>query len=262
MIESALVAGFTSVGMDVFQFGPLPTPAVAMLVRSLRADLGVMITASHNPYEDNGIKFFGPDGQKLSDAREAEIEALMAGGLEQGLAPAREIGRAKRIDDSQARYIEFAKRTLPRNMRLEGLRIVIDCAHGAAYKVAPEALSGAWRRHRADRRYAGRLQHQCRMRFDRARRDVRQGARDARRFRHRARRRRRPRRDGGRAGPCHRWRSDSRAHRQKLVEERGAQGQGRGRHGDVQCRARPLSQDPRSHTSRVRRSATAMCWKR
>ncbi|HEY1877360.1 MAG TPA: phosphoglucosamine mutase, partial [Rhizomicrobium sp.] len=140
MIESALVSGFTAVGMDVFQFGPLPTPAVAMLTRSLRADLGVMITASHNPYEDNGIKFFGPDGLKLSDEVENEIEALMAAGLEQGLAPSAQIGRAKRIDDSQARYIEFAKRTFPRNARLDGLRIVIDCANGAAYKVAPEVL--------------------------------------------------------------------------------------------------------------------------
>jgi phosphoglucosamine mutase len=140
MIESALVSGFTSVGMDVFQFGPLPTPAVAFLTRSLRADLGVMITASHNPFEDNGIKFFGPDGQKLSDEVEMEIESLMDAGLAQGLAPSPQIGRAKRIDDSQARYIEFAKRTFPRNLRLEGLRIVIDCAHGAAYKVAPEVL--------------------------------------------------------------------------------------------------------------------------
>src|SRR6201991_1153053 len=140
MIESALVSGFTAVGMDVFQFGPLPTPAVAMLTRSLRADLGVMITASHNPFEDNGTKFFGPDGLKLSDEVENEIEALMAAGLEQGLAPSARIGRAKRIDDSQARYIEFAKRTFPRNLRLDGLRIVIDCANGAAYKVAPEVL--------------------------------------------------------------------------------------------------------------------------
>lgn len=140
MIESALVSGFTAVGMNVQQFGPLPTPAVAMLTRSLRADLGVMITASHNPYEDNGIKFFGPDGQKLSDEVEMEIEALMGLGLEQGLAPSAKIGRAQRIDDSQARYIEFAKRTFPTNLRLHGLRIVIDCAHGAAYKVAPEVL--------------------------------------------------------------------------------------------------------------------------
>jgi phosphoglucosamine mutase len=140
MIESALVAGFTAVGMDVFQFGPLPTPAVAMLTRSLRADIGVMITASHNKYQDNGIKFFGPDGHKLSDAREAEIEALMTGGLQQGLAEPGQIGRAKRIDDSQARYIEFAKQTFPRKLRLDGLRIVVDCANGAAYRVAPAVL--------------------------------------------------------------------------------------------------------------------------
>src|SRR5258706_4852880 len=140
MLESALVAGFTSVGMDVFQFGPLPTPAVAMLTRSLRADLGVMIPASHNAYQDNGIKLFGPDGQKLSDAREQEIESLMEKGLEEGLAEPALVGRAKRIDDSQARYIEFAKRTFPRNLRLENLRIVIHYANGAAYKVAPAAL--------------------------------------------------------------------------------------------------------------------------
>lgn len=140
MIETALVAGFTSVGMDVFQFGPLPTPAVAMLTRSLRADLGVMISASHNLYEDNGIKLFGPDGYKLSDQVETEIEALMDGGLQDGLAEPHKLGRAKRIDDAQARYIEFAKRTFPRNLRLDGLRVVIDCAQGAAYRVAPEVL--------------------------------------------------------------------------------------------------------------------------
>src|SRR5690242_982593 len=137
MIESALVAGFTSVGMDVFVFGPLPTPAVAMLTRSLRADMGVMISASHNAYHDNGIKLFGPDGQKLSDATEIEIESLMDS--VEPAAPSK-IGRATRIDDSQARYIEFAKRTFPRNLRLDGLRIVIDCANGAAYKVAPAVL--------------------------------------------------------------------------------------------------------------------------
>jgi len=140
MIETALVSGFTSVGMDVFQFGPLPTPAVSMLTRSLRADLGVMISASHNPYQDNGIKFFGPDGHKLSDEREAEIEALMQNGLEDGLAPAEEIGRAKRIDDAQARYIEYAKRTFPKHLTLEGLRIVVDCANGASYRVAPSVF--------------------------------------------------------------------------------------------------------------------------
>ena len=140
MIESALVAGFTSVGMDVFQFGPLPTPAVAMLTRSLRADIGVMISASHNHYGDNGIKLFGPDGYKLSDEREAEIESLMMSSLEEGLAQGSMIGRAKRIDDAQARYIEFAKRTFPKHLRLNGVRIVIDCANGAAYRVAPSVL--------------------------------------------------------------------------------------------------------------------------
>jgi len=140
MIEPALVAGFTAVGMDVFQFGPLPTPAVAMLTRSLRADLGVMISASHNAFHDNGIKLFGPDGQKLSDAHEVEIEMLMDNGLETGLAAPANLGRAKRIDDSQARYIEFAKATFPKNQRLDGMRVVIDCANGAAYKVAPAVL--------------------------------------------------------------------------------------------------------------------------
>lgn len=140
MLENALVAGFTSVGMDVFLLGPLPTPAVAMLTRSLRTDLGVMISASHNPFQDNGIKFFGPDGFKLSDQIEKTIEELMESDLTSRLPSASELGRAKRIDGAQQRYIEFAKRTLPREMSLEGLRVVIDCANGAAYKVAPEAL--------------------------------------------------------------------------------------------------------------------------
>ena len=140
MIETALVAGFTSVGMDVLQFGPLPTPAVAMLTRSLRADLGVMISASHNAYQDNGIKLFGPDGYKLSDQVESEIEALMDNGLEDHLAEPAKLGRAKRIEDAQARYIEFAKRTFPQHLRLDGLRVVLDCANGAAYRVAQDAL--------------------------------------------------------------------------------------------------------------------------
>jgi phosphoglucosamine mutase len=140
MIESALVTGFTAVGMDVFQLGPMPTPAVAMLTRSLRADLGVMISASHNPYEDNGIKLFGPDGYKLSDEREKEIESLIDGDSKALLAEPQDIGRAKRIDSAQERYIEFAKRTLPRNVRFDGLRVVIDCANGSAYNVAPAAL--------------------------------------------------------------------------------------------------------------------------
>ena len=140
MIESALVSGFTSVGMDVFQFGPLPTPAVAMLTRSLRADLGVMISASHNAYHDNGIKLFGPDGYKLSDDVELQIEELIQGESAPLLAVPDMVGRAKRIDDAQARYIEFAKRTFPRTLSLEGMRVVVDCANGAAYKVAPAAL--------------------------------------------------------------------------------------------------------------------------
>ena len=140
MIEPALVAGFTSMGMDVFLFGPIPTPAVAFLTRSLRADVGVMISASHNKFEDNGIKLFGPDGYKLSDEIEAEIEAYMDDGVGEHVAPSEGLGRAKRIDDAQARYIEFAKRTFPRRGNLGGVKIVIDCAHGAAYKVAPTAL--------------------------------------------------------------------------------------------------------------------------
>ncbi|MCC6921262.1 MAG: phosphoglucosamine mutase [Alphaproteobacteria bacterium] len=140
MIENALTAGFTSVGMDVFLFGPLPTPAVAMLTRSLRADLGVMISASHNPYHDNGIKLFGPDGYKLSDEVEREIEAGIVGDVSDFLAEPTKIGRAKRVDDSQARYVEFVKRSFPRHLKLDGLRIVLDCANGAAYKVAPLVL--------------------------------------------------------------------------------------------------------------------------
>ncbi|PZR36837.1 phosphoglucosamine mutase [Caulobacter segnis] len=140
MIEPALVAGLTSVGLDVRLFGPLPTPAVAMMTRSMRADLGIMISASHNNFADNGIKLFGPDGYKLSDEQELKIEALMDEGLQEGLAEPRELGRVKRIDDAQARYVEIVKATFPRHRNLSGLRIVIDCANGAAYKVAPTAL--------------------------------------------------------------------------------------------------------------------------
>ncbi|WP_425228970.1 phosphoglucosamine mutase [Sphingomonas sp.] len=138
MLESALVAGFTSVGMDVVMTGPLPTPAIAMLTQSMRADIGVMISASHNPFADNGIKLFGPDGYKLSDEAEEAIEALIDSDVP--LAPSAQIGRARRIDDAQGRYIHFAKATFPRDLRLDGLRVVVDCANGAAYKVAPSAL--------------------------------------------------------------------------------------------------------------------------
>ena len=138
MIENALVAGFTSVGMDVVQFGPIPTPAVGMLAASMRADLGVMISASHNPYYDNGIKLFGPDGYKLSDEDEMKIEALIE--AEVALAEPHQIGRARRVEDARGRYIHAVKSTFPSHLRLDGLRIVVDCANGAAYQTAPLAL--------------------------------------------------------------------------------------------------------------------------
>ena len=138
MMESAMVAGFTSVGMDVVLLGPMPTPAVAMLTRSMRADLGVMISASHNPFADNGIKLFGPDGYKLSDKDELEIEKRLE--KRPTLAEPPMIGRARRIDDARGRYVQFAKDTFPEHLRLDGLKVVVDCANGAAYHVAPEAL--------------------------------------------------------------------------------------------------------------------------
>jgi phosphoglucosamine mutase len=138
MMESAMVAGFTSVGMDVVLLGPMPTPAVAMLTRSMRADLGVMISASHNPFADNGIKLFGPDGFKLSDDVERAIEARMGEGPK--LAKPAAVGRARRIDDARGRYIQFAKDTFPEHLRLDGIKVVVDCGNGAAYHVAPETL--------------------------------------------------------------------------------------------------------------------------
>ncbi|MFM2390643.1 MAG: hypothetical protein RLZZ437_2198, partial [Pseudomonadota bacterium] len=138
MLENALTAGLTSTGMNVLLLGPVPTPAVGFLTRSMRADLGVMISASHNPHHDNGIKFFGPDGFKLSDDAEAEIEAILAGDIQP--AKPENIGRAKRIEDGRGRYQEFAKTTFPSGLRLDGLKVVIDCANGAAYKAAPEVL--------------------------------------------------------------------------------------------------------------------------
>lgn len=138
MLENAMVAGFTSVGMDVVLVGPMPTPAVAMLTHSMRADLGVMISASHNPYFDNGIKLFGPDGYKLSDADEEAIEGLIDGDV--ALAPSAAIGRARRVEDARGRYIHFAKSTFPSELTLDGLKVVVDCANGAAYQVAPAAL--------------------------------------------------------------------------------------------------------------------------
>jgi phosphoglucosamine mutase len=140
MIEPALVAGFASVGMDVRLFGPLPTPAVAMMTRSMRADLGVMISASHNDFADNGIKLFGPDGYKLSDEVELKIETLMDEGLQEGLAGPKDLGRVVRMDEAQARYVEIVKATVPRTLSFNGLRVVVDCANGASYRVAPTAL--------------------------------------------------------------------------------------------------------------------------
>jgi len=140
MIESALTAGFVAVGMDVVLVGPIPTPGIAMLTRSLRADLGVMISASHNPFKDNGIKLFGPDGYKLSDEIELKIEARMDKDISANLAPSKNLGRAKRLDDAAGRYIEFVKSSFPKKLNLSGLRIVLDCAHGAAYNLGPTIL--------------------------------------------------------------------------------------------------------------------------
>ena len=140
LLEPALTAGFISVGMDVMLVGPLPTPGIAFITRSLRADLGVMISASHNPFQDNGIKLFGPDGFKLPDDAEPAIEALMDGDQLNGLAAARDLGRASRIDDARGRYVVSVKNTFPRGFRLDGLKVVVDCAHGAAYKTAPSIL--------------------------------------------------------------------------------------------------------------------------
>ena len=140
MLEPALTSGFVSMGMDVVLVGPMPTPAVAMLTRSLRADLGVMISASHNPFEDNGIKLFGPDGYKLSDSVEFEIEAKMDSDLAAELEPSDMLGRARRLEDARGRYTEYVKQTFPRGLRLDGFKIALDCANGAAYKVAPEVL--------------------------------------------------------------------------------------------------------------------------
>jgi phosphoglucosamine mutase len=137
LLEPALTAGFIAVGMDVVLVGPLPTPAVAYLTRSLRADLGVMISASHNPFQDNGIKLFGPDGFKLSDETELAIEALMQGHNQSHLAAPADLGRASRLEDASGRYIEAVKNTFPRGLRLDGFKIVIDCANGAAYKTTP-----------------------------------------------------------------------------------------------------------------------------
>ena len=222
MIETALVAGFTSVGMDVLLTGPMPTPAVGMLTRSMRADLGVMISASHNPYDDNGIKLFGPDGYKLSDEIERKIEALIDADLAKKLAKSADLGRAKRIEGVHDRYIEFAKRTLPRTMSLDGLRIVVDCANGAAYQVVPEALweLGAEVISIGVEPDGFNINRDCGSTSPEEL--VPQGARDARRYRHRARRRRRPRDHRRRAGPHRRRRPAAGRDRRELQGRRPA----------------------------------------
>ena len=182
MIEFALQAGFTSVGMDVLLLGSMPTPAVAMLTRSMRADLGVMISASHNPFDDNGIKLFGLTATSCPTTSNMRIEQLLDQDLTRKLANSASIGRARRIDGTYDRYIEFAKRTLSRSLSLEGLRIVVDCAHGAAYKVVPEALWEARCGRHRHRRRSGRLQHQQGLRLDRAGSVGAKSARDARRI--------------------------------------------------------------------------------
>ena len=259
MIETALVAGFTSVGMDVLLTGPIPTPAVGMLTRSMRADLGVMISASHNPFDDNGIKLFGPDGFKLTDEVEQQIEALIDSELIKRLAKSADLGRAKRIDGVQDRYIEFAKRTLPRNLSLEGLRVVVDCANGAGYRVAPEALRELDAEVISDRGRARRLQHQSRVRLDRAGGALPEGEGNARRYRHRARWRRRPRAHRRRARAHRRWRPAAGGDRRELE---GGRPPGQARHRrdrDVQSRPRTLSRRIWEFRSRARRSATATC---
>ena len=241
MIETALVAGFTSVGMDVLLIGPMPTPAVAMLTRSMRADLGVMISASHNPYDDNGIKLFGPDGYKLSDEIEREIEALIDGDLGKRLAKSADLGRAKRIDGVQDRYIEFAKRTLAaqpvarrparrdrlrQRRRLPGRagRAVGTRRRGDLIGVEPDGFN---------------INKDCGSTAPGGARG--QGARDARRYRHRARRRRRPRGDRRRARPRRRRRPAAGGDRRKLEGRRPSRQARRGRDRDVQSRPRAPS---------------------
>ena len=166
MIENALTAGFLAVGVDVLLTGPVPTPGIAMLTRSMRCDLGVMISASHNPYDDNGIKLFGPDGAKLTDAHEAEIEALIDADLGGRLAAPADLGRAKRIESVTDRYIEYAKRTLPRALTLDGIRVVVDCANGAGYRGRAGGAVGTRRRGLPDGGRPRRLQHQPRRGLD------------------------------------------------------------------------------------------------
>ena len=259
MIEYAMVAGFTSVGMDVLLLGPMPTPAVAMLTKSMRADLGVMISASHNLFEDNGIKLFGPQGFKLSDDVEKQIEQLLDEWLDKKLAQSASLGRARRIDGVHDRYIEFAKRTLPRDAqprrpaRGDRLRPRRGLQGGAGSAV------GAGRRRRSDRRRPRRIQHQQGMRIDLAGGAEPQGARDARRHRHRARWRRRPRHPGRRARPSGRRRPAARGDRAELEGRRPPRQAGHRRDRDVESRDWSAFSKATASSSCARRSAIAMC---
>ena len=246
MIETALVAGFTSVGMDVLLTGPIPTPGVGMLARSMRADLGVMISASHNPFDDNGIKLFGPDGFKLSDEVEGKIEALLDSDLSQQLAKS-ERSRSRQAHRRRAgplhriRQAHAAARARPvRLARGDRLRQRRRLQGGARRAV------GTGRRRHRHRRRSRRRQHQQGMRLDRSRRDHAQGARDARRHRHRARRRRRPRHHHRRARPRGRRRPVARRHRRKLEGRRTAGQARRGRDRDVQSRPGAASRRARA----------------
>ena len=260
MMESAMVAGFTSVGMDVVLLGPMPTPAVAMLTRSMRADLGVMISASHNPFADNGIKLFGPDGYKLSDEAERAIEKRLGEGPK--LAKPDMIGRARRIDDARGRYVQFAKDTFPDHLRLDGLKVVIDCANGAAYHVAPEALweLGAEVIPLGVTPNGLNINDDCGSTHPRAAAGDRR--RERRRHRPRARRRRRPPDRRRREGPAGRRRPADGADRAGPAAARRAQGRRGGRDGHVQPRARAEARRGRTEARPDRRSATATCSRR
>ncbi len=259
MIEYALVAGFTSVGMDVLLLGPVPTPAVAMLTRSMRADLGVMISASHNMFEDNGIKLFGPDGYKLSDEIEHAIEALIDKDISRKLSKSPDLGRARRVDDVRARYIEFAKRTLPRQHVLRGPAHRRRLRQRRRLQGRAGSLVGARSGSLHHRRRAGRLQHQPRCRLDRARGAGQEGARDARRYRHRTRRRRRPGADRRRARPRHRRRPADGGHRAELASRTAGSPSPASSRRSCPISAWSASSAGSACRSRARRSATVTC---
>ena len=235
LLEYAITAGICSMGVDVLLLGPLPTPGIAFITSSMRADAGVVISASHNPYQDNGIKFFSGDGFKLPDEIEAHIENLMTDqGMEETRPTATEIGQAFRIDDARGRYISFLKSTFPKELELDGLKIVLDCAHGATYRVAPEVFSELGAETHPHRGAAQRQEHQPQVRRHPSRGHGHPGETPPGRPGHRLRRRRRPRHHGGPHGPD----GGRRPHPGHLRPGHAAPGkpapQDRGGHGDVQ----------------------------